>query len=93
MILVNEEPIKYHLCPVNYMANGLNMYFEHRIAPGGFMIAVLSNDLIGACHRVDDENRQALWAWVKWLYNYAPQGSWGSEQAVSRWLAGKVSDD
>lgn len=22
-----------------------------------------------------------------------PQGSWGSEQAVSRWLAGKVSDD
>ena len=84
-LLVNGKPILYGDCPVDYMADGLRLYFERGILPGSFMTAVLMNDFIAACHAADYTNRDALWEWGCWLYNNAPKGSWGSHDAVIAW--------
>jgi hypothetical protein len=85
-LLVNGRPIPYDTVPVSYMADGLRLYFEHRIPPGSFMLAVLSNDLSDACGRADWLNRQNICRWVDWLRNYAPREAWGSPERVQAWL-------
>lgn len=54
---------------------------------GGFLTALLSNDLKETCARADWENRPAIPALVLWLYNEAPASCWGSPAAVEAWLA------
>ncbi len=61
-------------------------YFFGGCEPGGFLTAVLCNDLIGATTRCDSENRKYLVDIVKWMVNNAPHGSWGSREAVTNWL-------
>ena len=86
-VLVNGEPIKYQLCPNGAMIEGLARYFEYGILPGSFLQALLKNDLRGTCEQADDRNRHLVFEWVSWLYNYAPTGSWGSEENVARYSA------
>lgn len=78
--------IDYSTVPVSYMAEGLKRYFEEHIEPGGFMLCVLENNLVGAVSRADSTNRANLAAWVEWLYNKAPSHSWGSMEKVRAWL-------
>ena len=52
---------------------------------GSFCEAVVANDLKEACKRADERNQEALVDIVKWLYNYAPIGSWGSPTALKMW--------
>lgn len=71
-----------------YMLGGLKRYFENRIPPGDFLMAVLQNDLRGSCMRADSVNRYKLFDYLNWLYNEAPMGSWGSPENVKNWLKG-----
>ena len=52
---------------------------------GGFLTAVLSNDLMGAMDTADITNRQALHAYAVFLYNVAPRGAYGSRENVKDW--------
>lgn len=70
----------------DHTKGALERYVIRGIGPGGFLTAVLSNDLKGACTRADIENRDALFSIVSWLMNYAPSGCWGSKERVSDWL-------
>jgi len=75
----------------DYMVGGLVRYFNNRIPPGSFLTAILSNDLFEAASCADDNNRQYLFQYCMWLYNYAPGrpgGGWGSPEAVKGWLKG-----
>ena len=65
----------------------LKRYIEHRIPTGGFLEAVLSNDLKEAIGRADEDNMRVLPEIVGWLYNEAPSSCWGSPQRVKEWLA------
>ena len=78
--------MNYDKIPVQRMVGAMRRYLEHGLVPGHFLTAVLSNDLMEAAGRADDENRAALFDWVKWLYNEAPRGSFGSPEAVKAWL-------
>jgi hypothetical protein len=69
------------------LRGGMNRYIEHRVPPGNFLTAVLSNDLRRACERADDVNRHLLFEIVGWLYNEAPSPCWGSPEKVAAWLA------
>lgn len=62
-------------------------YIEARHRPGHFLVAVLSNDLIGAVNRGDRDSLAALTEIVRWLAWYAPAICWGSRKAVDAWLA------
>lgn len=76
--------INYSSLPC-YMQDGMRLYVEHGILPGGFLTAVLSNDLMGALGKADDINLHALPAYGRFLYNNAPCGCYGSLQAVASW--------
>ena len=71
----------------DYMRGGLIRYVLHGISPGGFLSAVLSNDLREAVGRADETNQQALVHYVRFLYNYAPVGCWGSAKRFEEWPA------
>lgn len=73
--------------------HGLECYFVHRIQPGGFLTAVLENDLHGACQRADGTSRTVLWELSAWLFNHAPGGSYGTPQRVRAWLNGEDDVD
>jgi hypothetical protein len=68
-------------------------YFAYGIEPGGFGMAVLSNDFISASLRAHSalkiETFQHL---AKWLMNVAPIGSYGSPEDVEDWMA-KTDED
>jgi hypothetical protein len=42
--MVNGKPIEYDRIPVNYMVDGMKLYFECGILPGSFGTALLEND-------------------------------------------------
>lgn len=69
-----------------YMHDGIQMYYEHGIPPGGFLCAVIDNDLKAACGKADSTNIRCLQAYATWFYNQAPSGTWGFPGAVDKWI-------
>jgi|TARA_R110000744_G_scaffold239736_3_gene357139 hypothetical protein len=63
----------------------MGRYIEAGIRSGGFLTAVLSNDLIKAVNIADSENIKLLPDIVTWLYNFAPQECFGSFENVQDW--------
>ena len=84
-----EEKLKYD--DVNYdklpksLQGGAQRYIERGIIPGSFLRAVISNNLVEAVARADDNNLPRLKEIVLWWYNEAPGGCWGSEQKMEAW--------
>jgi len=75
-----------HLIPA-HMHDGLLNYVLHHIEPGGFLCAVLSNDLKGAAGRADHINQKHLYEWVEFCRAALPSACWGSEDKVLAWLS------
>jgi len=68
-----------------HMRDGVADYIFFGIEPGGFLYAILSNDLYGACRRADDINAVCIFAYMFFLHNYAPSECFGSEERVQAW--------
>ena len=64
----------------------LTDYIERGIPVGGFLHAVLSNNLVDAVSKADVQNLPALKDIVNWIVTRAPQGSWGAEALLLRWI-------
>lgn len=69
----------------------LTAYFETGRPTGGFLEAVLTNDLTQAVARGDDQSRIALPAIVIYIYNNAPRNAWGSQEVVDRWMEQRLA--
>lgn len=69
-----------------HLQPGLRGFIEQHIEPGGFLTAVLTNDLKEACSRADEVSKHSLWSIVHFLWNEAPSASWGSVEKVESWL-------
>jgi hypothetical protein len=61
-------------------------YRDKGYDPGGFMTAVLTNDLMGAISRADRENARALIEICRWVYMRMPRASWGDDDTVDQWI-------
>ena len=77
---------------VNYMVpqhnwEGLLLWVNEGIEPGGFLQAVLRNDLRGAFERADMINRFCIREILCWLVTEAPVGCWGSAEDYDAWKA------
>jgi len=64
----------------------LRNYIEYGVPTGGFIQAVLTNNLFGAYGRADEGNRAALGDIVMFVNNEAPGNCWGSSDHVKEWL-------
>jgi hypothetical protein len=75
-----------HLVPDRYWP-GLQRYFVDSVRPGGFLEALLKNDLMVAVCKIDEDMFAELLPLVRFLYNFAPPRSHGSPDKVEAWLA------
>jgi hypothetical protein len=69
------------------MIDAIDDYIANKREHGGFLTAVLRNDLVEAVGRADDQNLHIIPAIVAYLYNEAPSRCWGSPERVDAWLA------
>ena len=67
----------------------LQEYTENHQPVGGFLEAVISNNLFAACTKADESNLHLLPAYIAYLYNYAPSGCWGSAEKYQEWIKGE----
>lgn len=72
-------------CPIR-MKESLIRYRDKHCPTGGFLRAVLENDLMMAVSKADLPNLGALHHIVAWIYNYMPRMAHGSPEKVERWL-------
>jgi len=66
------------------MQDSAQLYIEHGIMTGGFLTAVMENDLVEAFARADSINTEWMREWAFFLYN-APGECWGSPEKVKAW--------
>lgn len=67
---------------------GIDDYVEHRRRQGGFVMAVLRNDLLWSIVRADSASLAALKSIVRYLHNEVTDECWGSDEKVATWLKG-----
>lgn len=67
------------------LVDGLCLYMVLGVIPGGFLTAVLSNNLMEAFARADLTSRAAMFNIVSFIYNECPAGAWGSKEHVLEW--------
>lgn len=68
------------------LLGALECYLNQGIMPGGFMTAVLENNLSEAFGRADYENSENLRNIVGYIYNNVPSTAWGSKEKIGQWL-------
>jgi hypothetical protein len=64
----------------------LRRYAFNGVPLGGFLEAVVSNDLVSAVSRADSYNQNNLPALVVYVYNELPAECWGSRETYEHWL-------
>ena len=65
---------------------GLREYGLHHVPAGGFLHAVLCNNLHEAVCRADVDSLAAIRQIVLYVYNVMPSPCWGSQEKVQAWL-------
>ena len=78
------EDQKYEMTDV--CRHALFRYLDKGIPPGGFLTAVICNDLLSAVSHADEWNLELIPQYVKYLYNEAPGNCWGSTEAMQTWM-------
>ena len=68
------------------LKNGLELYLEHGIEPGSFLMACLENDLREAFGRADHLNILCLGDIVCYLWHEIPVVAWGNRETVQAWM-------
>ena len=69
-----------------HLIDMLKKYIYEGRDPGGFLLAVLENNLKEACMFADEFNILLLPAYANFLYNEAPANCWGSKEEVAAWI-------
>lgn len=64
----------------------LDRYVNDGIPTGGFLEAVIANDLMDAVGRADRENLHAIAAIAAYVYNDMPGDCHGSREVYDQWL-------
>ena len=69
-----------------HLRGGLEAYILHGWPVGGYLEAVISNDLVDACRRADPISAMALYDVCMLLVEYAPAVAWGSREKYAAWV-------
>jgi hypothetical protein len=63
----------------------LTNYIERGYKPGGFLTAVLCNDLFGSLSSADHLNKDCLEDIVRWIYMNLPPSMYKTENNINAW--------
>ena len=63
----------------------LTMHRDQGKPVGGFVTAVLENNLVQAICYADEDNLRDIVEITKWVYQEMPGGAWGSPSKVRGW--------
>lgn len=74
--------------PTEDIRESLDAYVQQRRPLGGFLQAVIENDLLGAVGRADSRNVMQLQAIAAYVYNDMPSICHGSPALYVAWLKG-----
>lgn len=77
--------VDYSPIPERIM-NNLLYYVKGEEAPGGFLYAVLCNDLFKAVFRADQEVKKIIPLLVQYIHWEVPAGCHGSPEQVKFWM-------
>lgn len=78
------KEIDYSILPSS-LRDGTRLWIENGIPPGGFLQAVIANNLVEAVGRADHKNIDLLREIVLFFYSQAPSDCWGSVQNLHDW--------
>lgn len=73
--------------------NALLRYARNHIKAGGFIEALVSNDLMNAVGRADSVHKPIIGECVLWLMNQAPSGCFGSAAKYDEWISYTMKSD
>ena len=65
----------------------LDSYAQQHTPVGGFLTALLTNNLFGAFGAADDTNVKLIHDYIRYIYNELPGKCWGNPEKVRAWLA------
>ena len=74
-----ESPVRTHIWEALVQYGKTGSYL------GGFLTALVSNDLCDAICRADEDNLAGIHALVLFVYNELPSQCWGSREKVKAW--------
>lgn len=74
-----------------WIKESLDVYVEKGRPVGGFLTAVLENNLKEAFGRADENCTRNMRDIVAYCYNHLPIGCWGSKENVAEWYKHKRS--
>lgn len=78
--------VNWELLP-DHIRGSVKRYIEQGIPPGGFLSAVIRNDLAEAYDRADHINQGRLGDVVQFFHSEAPSLCWGSQEKLDQWIA------
>lgn len=81
-----QRTIAPHTIP-EHLRDGIETYIEKGRETGGFLMALLENDLRRAIGSADPTSLAGLPALVRYLNTHAPSIAWGSVANVQAWMA------
>ena len=70
----------------------LDRYAQSGVPTGGFLRAVLANDLMDAMGRAYSENKYAIHEIASYVYNELPAECHGSYEKVDAWIKKKLEE-
>ena len=76
---------QYHKIPAG-TRYAIARYLLHGIQPGGFLSAVLRNQLRESLMKADPDNRKHLMLLLGFLFNEAPACSHGAADSIDKWI-------
>lgn len=68
-----------------HLHEGLLGWIEQGTPPGGFLEAVIQNDLVRAISKADEGSYRQLRDLIYFLTNHAPYGSFYAKDAIHNW--------
>lgn len=81
--------MKFHYLVPQHTQETLVNYLKHGWTPGGFCESMLAMNMQRALVVADQANAAAFCYIGRWILEHAPEGSWGSYDAIRDWCENK----
>ena len=69
-----------------HLQGGVKRYIEEGVPPGGFLTAVITNNLRLAIGHADPTSLAALTDIVRFFHNESPSDCWGTPEKMKLWM-------